>query len=347
MKKFKKIMAVSLVAAMAMFTLAGCGASNSGSSSTSASGSTSADASSSANGSKVYHIGICQQLEHKALDQATKGFEKALQDKLGKDNVKFDLENAQGEQANCSTICSGFVTDGVDLIMANATSALQAASQATNEIPIVGTSVTDYGTALDISDWTGKTGKNITGTSDLAPLDQQAEMIKEIAPDAKTVGLLYCSAEPNSKYQVENMEKELDKVGLKYKEYSAADSNEIQTATTSASHEADVVYIPTDNTMAANTEIINNILEPAKIPVVTGEQGLCEGCGAATLSINYYDIGYAAGEQAYRILEQGENPGDMEVETAKNVTKLYNPEICKAIGLEVPDGYKALEKSDK
>ena len=333
-------MAVALVAAMAMFTFAGCGSSN-----TSSTSSGSADSSSS-NSGEVYNIGICQQLEHPALDEATEGFEEAVKDKLGEDNVNFDLENAQGEQANCSTICSGFVSDGVDLIMANATSALQAAAAATDTIPIVGTSVTDYATALDISDWTGKTGKNITGTSDLAPLDQQAEMIQEIAPDANQVGLLYCSAEPNSTYQIENISKELDKLGMKYKEYSAADSNEIQSVTTKAASECDVIYIPTDNTMASNTEIINNITEPAKIPVVCGEEGICKGCGDVTLSINYHDIGYAAGEQAADILLNGTDPGTMEIEYAKNVTKLYNPEITEAIGLEVPDDYEAIDTSE-
>lgn len=333
-------MAVALVAAMAMFTFAGCGSSN-----TSSTSSGSADSSSS-NSGEVYNIGICQQLEHPALDEATEGFEEAVKDKLGEDNVNFDLENAQGEQANCSTICSGFVSDGVDLIMANATSALQAAAAATDTIPIVGTSVTDYATALDISDWTGKTGKNITGTSDLAPLDQQAEMIQEIAPDANQVGLLYCSAEPNSTYQIENISKELDKLGMKYKEYSAADSNEIQSVTTKAASECDVIYIPTDNTMASNTEIINNITEPAKIPVVCGEEGICKGCGDVTLSINYHDIGYAAGEQAADILLNGTDPGTIDIEFAKNVTKLYNPEITEAIGLEVPDGYEAIDTSE-
>lgn len=340
MKKQAKVMAVALVAAMAMFTFAGCGSSN-----TSSTSSGSADSSSS-NSGEVYNIGICQQLEHPALDEATEGFEEAVKDKLGEDNVNFDLENAQGEQANCSTICSGFVSDGVDLIMANATSALQAAAAATDTIPIVGTSVTDYATALDISDWTGKTGKNITGTSDLAPLDQQAEMIQEIAPDANQVGLLYCSAEPNSTYQIENISKELDKLGMKYKEYSAADSNEIQSVTTKAASECDVIYIPTDNTMASNTEIINNITEPAKIPVVCGEEGICKGCGDVTLSINYHDIGYAAGEQAADILLNGTDPGTMEIEYAKNVTKLYNPEITEAIGLEVPDDYEAIDTSE-
>ncbi len=337
MKGLKKVLAAATAASLAMFALAGCGSGGS-------TGTGSAD-SDSGSADKVYKVGIVQLTEHKALDAATEGFQDALKDKLG-DKVEFDLENAQGEQTTCATIASGFVTDNVDLIMANATPALQAAAAATNEIPILGTSVTDYASALDISDWNGKTGKNISGTSDLAPLEEQAAMIKEIKPDAQQVALLYCSSEANSKYQIENIEKELDKLGLAYKEYSAADSNEVQSVVTKASTECDVAYIPTDNVMADNTGIINNILAPAKIPVVAGEQSICAGCGTVTLSIDYYDLGYATGEQAYEVLVNGKDPGEMEVETAKDVTKLYNEDNCKAIGVEAPEGYEAIEKSE-
>ena len=337
MKISKKMLAAVMAASLTVLTLAGCGSGSS-------TGSGSAD-SDTGSGDKVYKVGIVQLTEHPALDAATKGFQDALKDKL-KDKVEFDLQNAQGEQTTCATIASGFVTDGVDLIMANATPALQATASATNEIPILGTSVTDYASALDISDWTGKTGKNISGTSDLAPLEQQAEMIKEIKPDAKQVALIYCSSEANSKYQIENIEKELDKLGLSYKEYSAADSNEVQSVVTKASTECDIAYIPTDNVMADNTGIIDNIMKPAKIPVVAGEQNICAGCGTVTLSIDYYDLGYATGEQAYEVLVNGKDPGEMEIETAKDVTKLYNADNCKAIGIETPEGYKPIEKSE-
>ena len=152
----------------------------------------------------TYHIGICQLVQHVALDAATQGFQDALKEKLG-DAVVFDLQNASGDTNTCSTIMNGFVSNNVNLIMANATPALQAAVAATGDIPILGTSVTDYATALDISDWSGATGINVSGTSDLAPLDQQAAMLHELFPDAKTVGLLYCSAEPNSKYQADSI----------------------------------------------------------------------------------------------------------------------------------------------
>ena len=256
--------------------------------------------------------------------------------------MSFEEENAQNEVTNCATISSGFVSDGMDLIMANGTNALQAASQATSEIPIVATSITDYATALNISDWTGATGNNVTGTSDLAPLAEQAAMIKELVPDVKQVGLLYCSAEANSKYQIDEIEKALDELNISYKEYAAADSNEIQAVTTSAVSECDCLYIPTDNTMAGNTEIVNNIAQPEGVPVIAGEEGICKGCGIATLTISYYDIGYAAGEMAYDILVNGADPGTMEIQTAENVTKKYNKTICDALNITAPEGYEMI-----
>ena len=264
-------------------------------------------------GEKTYKVGILQQLEHPALDQATQGFQDALTKLMG-DSVTFDVQNAQGEQANCSSIATTFVSNNYDLILANATTALQASAAATSTIPVLGTSVTDYATALDIDDWTGATGKNISGTSDLAPLDQQEDMLVELFPDAKNVGILYCSAEPNSVYQATEFGKYLD-----------------------------VIYIPTDNTMAGNTEAIDNITRPAGIPVIAGEEGICSGCGVATLSISYYDIGYKAGEMAYDILVNGKDISTMDIEYAPNVTKEYNAAICSDLGITVPDDYVAID----
>lgn len=336
--KLKKLFALSLAAVMA-FSLAACG----GSSSSSESSDSADTEATSEDSGKVYKIGILQQLEHEALDLATQGFKDACTEKFGEGNVTFDLQNGQGEQANCATIANNFVADNVDLILANATTALQCAAAATDEIPILGTSVTDYATALDISDWSGSTGINISGTSDLAPLDKQEEMLVELLPDAKVVGILYCSAEPNSEYQAKVFEEALEKDGIEYKEYTAADSNEIQSVVTSAVSEVDAIYIPTDNTMAANTEIINNICLPAKIPVIAGESGICAGCGIAALSISYYDIGYRAGEMAYEILVNGTDITTMEVESAPEVTKMYNPTICEELGITIPDDYEAIE----
>lgn len=333
MKKFSKVMATVMAAAMAM-SMGACGGSSDPAS-------TQSGVKGDADG-KVYNIGICQQLEHPALDSATEGFQDALKEKLG-DNVIFDVQNAQNEQANAATIANNFVANNVDLILANATTALQCSAAATTDIPIIGTSVTDYATALQIDDWTGTTGRNISGTSDLAPLDEQENMLAELFPEAKNVAILYCSAEPNSKFQATNFEKYLDEDNISYKEFTASDSNDIGSVVQSAVEYADVIYIPTDNTMAQNTEAINNITLPAKVPVVAGEEGICTGCGVATLSISYYDIGYRAGEMAYEILVNGADITAMEIEYAPKVTKEYNKSICEELGITVPDDYVAIE----
>lgn len=331
--KLKKVTAILLTAVMTA-ALAACGSS---------SGDSSGSSGDDAGGSGTYTIGICQQMEHAALDAATEGFQDACRELFGEDNVEFDVQNAQGEQTMCSTIVNNFISSDVDLILANATLPLQTAAQATSDIPILGTSVTDYGSALGIDDWTGATGVNISGTSDLAPIEEQEDMLLELVPEAQTVGILYCSAESNSKYQAELFEAELEADGISYKEYTAADSNEIQSVTQNAVEECDAIYIPTDNTMASNTQIINNICLPAKVPVIAGEEGICSGCGVATLSISYYDLGYQTGEMAYKILAEGEDIASMEVETAAQVTKKYNPAICEEVGITIPEGYEAIE----
>ena len=292
---------------------------------------------------QTYNIGICQLVQHPALDQATLGFRDALTEKLG-DKVNFDEQNASGDSATCATIVNQFVSNEVDLIMANATPALQAAMAGTGEIPILGTSVSVYNVAMDIPDeeWTGTTGINVSGTSDLAPLDQQAAMFTELLPDAKTVGLLYCSAEPNSVYQADTVQKCLEEAGIEVKTYTFADSNDIASITTTASTECDALYVPTDNTAASNTEIINNICEPAGIPIIAGEEGICNGCGIATLSISYYDIGYKTGEMAYEVLVNGADISTMPIEFAPQFVKKYDAERCEALGITIPEGYEAI-----
>jgi putative ABC transport system substrate-binding protein len=290
---------------------------------------------------ETYRVGICQLVQHVALDAATQGFQDALKDKLG-DAVTFDVQNASGDSNTCSTIVNTFVSNSVDLIMANATPALQAAVAATGDIPILGTSVTDYATALDIDDWNGATGFNVSGTSDLAPLDQQAAMLHELFPDAKKVGLLYCSAEPNSKYQVDVIAAYLTELGYTCIEYTFADSNDVASVAQNACDGCDVIYIPTDNTAASCTEAIRNVVEPAKKPVIAGEEGICASCGVATLSISYYDLGYATGEMAYEVLVNKADPAAMAVRFAPNVTKEYNAEPCQLLGVEIPEGYAAI-----
>ena len=332
----KKIVSVAMAAAMAA-ALAGCG----GAASSSAPASSAAASAADSAAAKTYTVGICQLVQHEALDAATQGFKDALTAKLG-DAVKFDEQNASGDSANCATIVNGFVSNDVDLILANATAPLQAAAQATATIPVLGTSVTDYATALDISDWTGTVGNNISGTSDLAPLDQQAAMIQELFPDAKNVGLLYCSAEPNSVYQCDVMEGYLTDMGFTVSRFAFTDTNDVTSVAQTAADASDVIYIPTDNTAASNTEAIANVLLPAKVPAVTGEEGICSGCGVATLSISYYDLGYATGEMAVKILTEGADVSAMPVQYAPNVTKKYNAANCEALGLTIPDDYTAI-----
>lgn len=291
--------------------------------------------------SAKYTVGICQLVQHPALDAATQGFKDALIKGLGSD-VAIDEQNASGEATNCSTIINGFVAKNVDLILANATAPLQAAASATSTIPVLGTSITDYASALEIDGWTGTVGTNVSGTSDLAPLSEQAAMIKELFPTAKKVGLLYCSAEANSVYQVEEMEKYLAALGITTVRFSFTDTNDVASVAQKAADSSDVIYIPTDNTAASNTEAIANVVIPAKTPVVAGEEGICSGCGVATLSISYYDIGYATGEMAVQILRDGADVSKMPVQYAPQVTKKYNAEICDKLGIAAPAGYVAI-----
>ena len=332
----KRLIALGLTAAMAA-AMVGCGSAESNEKE---SGTPSTETTTTADG-KTYNIGVCQLLQHPALDAATEGFQAALTEKLG-DAVTFDVQNASGESANCATIVNGFVSSDVDLILANATAPLQAAASATADIPVLGTSVTDYATALEITDWTGVVGNNISGTSDLAPLDQQAEMLKELFPDAKKVGLLYCSAEANSVYQCTVIEGYLKDYGYDVTWYAFTDTNDVASVAQSAADASDVIYIPTDNTAAANTEAIANIVIPAKVPVIAGEEGICSGCGVATLSISYYDLGYTTGEMAYEVLVNGADIKTMEVKYAPKVTKEDNAANCEALGITVPDDYTAI-----
>ena len=331
----KKFLALALTAVMAL-SLAACGGDT---------GTTEPDPSDeggdTAGEGQTYTIGIVQQMQHEALDAATQGFQDALTEALG-DRVTFDPQNASGDTANCTTIVNNFVSQGVDLIMANGTTALQAASSASQTIPILGTSITEYGVALGIDGFDGTTGFNVSGTSDLAPLDQQAAMLQEWFPDAQTVGLLYCSSEPNSQYQVDTVQGYLEDMGYTCTQYSFSDSNDLSAVATTACAESDVLYVPTDNTAANNAELIGNIALDTGTPIIAGEEGICKGCGVATLTISYYDIGYATGEMAYEILVNGADPATMPIEYAPQFTPKYNPTMCEALGLTPPDGYEAI-----
>lgn len=326
----KKLIAL-ICALMLMLSLAACGESAPATTDTTA----------LSDAEKTYTVGICQLAQHAALDAATEGFKAALTDKLG-DKVTFVEQNASGDATTCAVICGQLVSDGVDLIMANATPALQAAMSVTADIPILGTSVTDYATALDISDWSGVTGKNISGTSDLSPLDGQAEIIGELFPDAKTVGVIFCSGEPNSRFQVDEITPMIEALGMNVKEFSFVDSNDVAAVAANACSECDVIYIPTDNTAATCTETINSIALNAGVPIVAGEEGICIGCGVATLSFSYYDLGYTTGEMAYEVLVNGTDVSTMPVRTAAKFTKEFNAELCTALGITPPADYVAI-----
>ena len=293
-------------------------------------------------GEAKYVVGICQLAPHTALDAATQGFIDTLEAELG-DAVEIKNNNAGGDANNCTTIIDGYIAEGVDLILANATGALQAAASATAEIPVLGTAVTNYAIALGLDDTMVEVlGNNISGTSDLAPLAQQAAMIQELFPDAGTVGLLYCSAEPNSVYQVEVVKAELEALGYATEAYAFTDANDLATVTQNAADNSDVLYIPTDNTAANNTEAIANIVIPAGVPVVTGESGLCSGCGVATLSIDYYELGQVTGEMAVQILTGEADVSEMAIGYDETVTKMYNAANCEALGITVPEDYEAI-----
>ena len=319
----KKLISI-LLAACLLLALAACGSNNGGGAQ-----------------DKTYVVGVCQLVQHDALDAATRGFEEALKAELG-DAVEIRVQNASNDIPTCSTIVSGFVADGVDLIMANATPALQAAAAATQEIPILGTSITEYGVALDLKDFNGTVGGNISGTSDLAPLDQQAEMIPELIMDVRTVGILYCSAEPNSVYQAEVVKAKLESMGITVQVYTFADSNDVAAVTATACAENEALYIPTDNTAASCAEAINNVAEPAGVAIIAGEEGICRGCGIAALSISYYDIGYTTGQMAARILRGEAEISTMPIEYYPNPVKKYNPTLCEALNIVVPEGYVAI-----
>lgn len=281
-----------------------------------------------------YTVGIVQLVTHDALDAATNGFKQALIDELGEENLTFDFQNAGNDAAMCKTITDNFASKKVDLIMANATPALQAAAKSTSSIPILGTSVTEYGVALEIANFNGTVGGNISGTSDLAPLTEQAKMITDLVPNATKVGLLYCAAEANSVYQVNVVKEELEKKNITCTLYTFADSNDVSTVAAKAASENDALYVPTDNTAASCAAAIYNAMGENKKPLIAGEEGICKGCGIATLSISYYDLGYATGKMAAKILTGESDISTMPIEYAPT-TKKFNEQICTDLGIDI------------
>ena len=293
------------------------------------------------NGDGKFTVGVCQLVQHPALDQATEGFIKALKDELG-DNVAIEVQNASNDMNLCSSIIGNFVVKNVDLIMANATPVLQTASNATKNIPILGTSITEYGVALGTTLNNGVVGGNISGTSDLAPLDEQADMILEFMPDVKKVGIVYCSSEANSKYQVEVVKAHLEGKGVSVVEYSFSDANDISAVLTTAAENCEALYVPTDNTVATCAQVIGSIAREYRIPVFAGEENVARECGVASLTISYYDLGYATGKMAAKILKGEAKVSEMPIEYA-TPTKKYNKTMCELLGFEVPQGYEEIK----
>ena len=284
--------------------------------------------------SSVYTVGICEYTDHAAQSEVVKGFTDYLNEKMGSE-VKFNIQNAANDSSLASTIINTFVSNDVDLILADNTQSLQIAANTTFDTPILGAAITDYTSALNMS----PDGINVSGTSDLAPLDVQSEMITELFPEADTVGLIYCSSEVNSLYQVNAVQEYLSLKGINAKEYSFSDANDLPLVLEKATDEVDVIYLPTDNTLASCIETVNNICLEKKVPIITGEEGMCRVAGVATISIDYYALGRKTGEMAYRVLKEGADVSNMPVEYSENVTKLYNKEICDEFGIEIPEDY--------
>ena len=295
---------------------------------------------------KTYTIGICQLVQHNALDAASQGFMDTIQAELG-DAVTFDYQNAQGDSTTCSTIVTGFVANGYDLIMANATPALQAAVAATTEIPILGTSVTDYGAALSMDDLdvNAGTGINVSGASDGVDAQLYVDLTLELVPEAKKVSIIYCSAEANSVLQSDNFVAAMAATNpdVECTVYTFADSNDMQAVVTSAVADCDALYIPTDNTAASNMTIVSNICQPAGVPVICGEENMCAAGGLATVSISYYDIGVLAGQQALQILLEGADVATTPIAYSSNPVKEYSAAYAEAIGMTMTDDFVAIE----
>ena len=340
----KKLFAAGLALTMSL-SLTACMGGTANSSSAASSGSESSSAAASSGSDGVYNIGICQQMQHVSLDEATQGFEDALTELLGEENVKFDYQNAGGEQANCTSIVSKFVTDNVDLIMANATTAVQCAKEATTEIPVVGTSVTDY-VSTGIVDSAENPGSNVTGYSDLSDANNHVELIQQLLPEAKTVAILYSTGEENSRIQAESAAAAFEAARLTAESYTANDSNDISSVVTEACTQADVIYVPTDNLMAANMELVKNVALNQKVPVVSCFTADENDGALLSISISYYTMGYLAGEMAYEILVNGADPASMPigVMSVEDMDITINQSVADELGITIPESMQQYVK---
>ena len=291
----------------------------------------------SSNADKI-KIGILQLVEHDALDASYRGFVDGLKEAGYEDgkNIIIDYQNAQGEQANCITIGQKFINDKSDLILAIATPAAQAVANMTKDIPILITAVTDPADSKLVND-NNAPGGNVTGTSDLTPVESQIELLTEITPNVKTVGLLYCSSEQNSVFQINMAKRKLDSMGIKHIDLTVSNPNEIQQVLQSAIGKVEAVYTPTDNMIAAGMATVALVSEPAKLPVVCGEGGMTRLGGTATYGISYYELGKLTSSQAVSILKGEKNPSEMPIEYLQKFDLIVNTNMVESIGLTIPE----------
>ncbi|MFF2272441.1 ABC transporter substrate-binding protein [Agromyces sp. NPDC058136] len=282
-------------------------------------------------------IGISQIVQHPALDATREGFKQAFADAgyVEGEDIVFDEQNAQGEQATATTIAAKFQTDGVDLVLAIATPTAQAAAQSIVDIPVLFTAVTEPAEAGLVDSWE-KPGGNVTGTSDLNPVEQQLELVTQVVPDAKTVGIVYSSGEVNSEVQVELAKEAADKLGLEIKEATVTNSSEVAQATESLG-DVDAIYIPTDNRVTEGLEAVVQIAEQKQIPLFGAEGGQVERGAIATFGIDYTELGYQTGKMAIEILENGADPAEMPVETLDELSLIINPGAAERQGVTLPE----------
>ncbi len=323
MKKYGKPVLALALCALLIATVTGCGGSE--------------QADSQSGDEKIYNIGIAQYMDHVALDSARQGFVDALADNgyVDGENIKIDLQNAQGDQSNLSTISDRFVSNNMDLVLAIATPATQAVAGKTTEIPILGTAVTDY-VAARLVDSNDVPGGNVSGTTDMNPIKEQIDLLVKLVPDAKTVGVLYTSSEDNSILQASLAKEAIEKLGLRYVEVTVTNSNDVQQATQSIVDQCDAIYIPTDNVFASAMPVVHGVTSVSKTPVICGESGMVDNGGLATLGINYYDLGYQTGLMGVKILKGESEPATMPIESATKFDFAINGTVAEEIGLNIP-----------
>ena len=323
MKRLTTIASAVVTGTLAL-ALAACGggdASEAGSTTESADGTT-------------YKIGVLQLTEHAALDASNEGFVAALDD--AGISYEIDQQNAQNDQSACQTIASKLVNDGDDLILAIGTPAAQAVSSATSDIPIIGTAITDFAESGLVAS-NEEPGGNVTGSSDLTPVTDQIELLEQLVPDAKTVGLLYCTAESNSEVQISMAEEALDAAGIAHERYTVSSSNEIQQVIESMVGKVDAIYTPTDNTIAAGMATVSMVANENDLPVIVGCDTMVEDGGLASYSINYFDLGYKAGEMAVEILTEGADPAEMPIAylEAEDCQLIANQATADEVGIDI------------